>query len=154
MGGTSKRTELGRARGSRPPRIHDAASRPSLRDERGSALVEFALVASVLVMLLFGILELGIAYNKYLTLTDAARAAARYASVQTGGNPCAQVGSYLRANYASLAGVSVSPSSCSGKATGDRWSVTVSVPQSLAIPLVTTRLLTLSTTVVEREEAG
>jgi hypothetical protein len=52
-----------------------------LREERGQALVEFALVAPLLLMLVFGIVQLGLAYNTYVQLTDAVRAGARQAAV-------------------------------------------------------------------------
>jgi Flp pilus assembly protein TadG len=51
----------------------------SLRSEEGQAAVEFALVAPMLIALLLGIVQAGIAFNHYLTVTDAARAAARQA---------------------------------------------------------------------------
>lgn len=47
-------------------------------------MVEFALVLPVLVFLLFGICQFGIAFNNYLTLTDAARAASRKGAVSRG----------------------------------------------------------------------
>jgi Flp pilus assembly protein TadG len=53
----------------------------SIRDEEGQAIVEFAFVAPLLLVLLFGIVQLGIAFNNYLTLTDATRAGARKAAV-------------------------------------------------------------------------
>jgi Flp pilus assembly protein TadG len=49
------------------------------RAERGQTAVEFALVAPVLIALLLGILQCGIAFSHYLTVTDAARVAARKA---------------------------------------------------------------------------
>lgn len=45
--------------------------------ERGAAAVEFALLAPVLVMLLFGIMEFGRAYNVQTSLTNAARESVR-----------------------------------------------------------------------------
>lgn len=45
--------------------------------EQGAAAVEFALLAPVLIMLLFGIMEFGRAYNTQLTLTNAAREGVR-----------------------------------------------------------------------------
>jgi Flp pilus assembly protein TadG len=47
----------------------------------GQALVEFALVLPLLAVLLFGVIQFGIALNNYVTLTDAVRAGAREASV-------------------------------------------------------------------------
>jgi Flp pilus assembly protein TadG len=51
------------------------------RDERGQALTEFAFVLPLLVVLLFGVIQFGILYNHYVTLTDAVRAGARKAAV-------------------------------------------------------------------------
>jgi Flp pilus assembly protein TadG len=50
-----------------------------IRSEQGQAAVEFALVAPVLCALLLGIVQAGIAFHNYLSVTDAARAAARKA---------------------------------------------------------------------------
>lgn len=49
--------------------------------ERGAALVEFALVLPVLLILVFGIVDFGLYFYNDLRLTHAARDAARYASV-------------------------------------------------------------------------
>jgi Flp pilus assembly protein TadG len=44
-------------------------------------MVEFALVLPVLVLVLFAIVELGLTFKDYLTMTDAVRAGARVAAV-------------------------------------------------------------------------
>lgn len=46
---------------------------------RGQAMVETALFFGVLVVLLFGVVQVGVAVNAYLTVINAARAGARYA---------------------------------------------------------------------------
>jgi Flp pilus assembly protein TadG len=51
------------------------------RDDRGAAAVEFALVVIPLSMLVFGLLEFGIAFAQNLSLSNAARQGARYAAV-------------------------------------------------------------------------
>ena len=51
------------------------------RDERGVAMVEFALIATVLFTLIFGIIYLGRYINYQLDETHLANVAARYASV-------------------------------------------------------------------------
>jgi len=48
--------------------------------ERGAVLVEFALVMPILVMLLFGLVSAGMAWNQNLALSTAARSGARYAA--------------------------------------------------------------------------
>ena len=53
----------------------------SARNERGAAAVEFALVLPILIVVLFGIVEFGRAYNAQITLTHAAREGARALAV-------------------------------------------------------------------------
>jgi Flp pilus assembly protein TadG len=52
-----------------------------LRQEDGQAFVEFALVLPILIALLLGIVQFGIIFNNYETMTDAARVAARKAAI-------------------------------------------------------------------------
>ena len=58
-----------------------------IRSERGQTMTEFAIVLPVLAVLLFGIIQFGILYNNYVTVTDAARAGARKAAVSRHTNP-------------------------------------------------------------------
>jgi Flp pilus assembly protein TadG len=51
------------------------------RRQDGQALVEFAFVTPVLLLLVLGIIQFGILFNNYITLTDAVRAGARQAAV-------------------------------------------------------------------------
>jgi Flp pilus assembly protein TadG len=44
-------------------------------------MTEFALVLPLLVLLLFGVIQFGVAFNNYITLTDAVRAGARKGAV-------------------------------------------------------------------------
>src|SRR5213592_3712241 len=52
-----------------------------LKDERGQTMTELALVLPILVVLVLAIAQFGVAFNNYVTLTDAARAAARKGAV-------------------------------------------------------------------------
>ncbi|HYH50336.1 MAG TPA: TadE/TadG family type IV pilus assembly protein [Acidimicrobiia bacterium] len=67
---------------------------PVADDERGSALVEFALILPLVLMLAFGIVTSALIYNHKIDLTHAAREGARYgatlAQLQCSGspNPC------------------------------------------------------------------
>jgi Flp pilus assembly protein TadG len=49
--------------------------------ERGASLVEFALVLPLILMIVLGLVSAGVAYNLKITLTHAAREAARYAAI-------------------------------------------------------------------------
>jgi Flp pilus assembly protein TadG len=55
--------------------------RGNIRAERGQTMVEFAMVLPILALLLFGVIQFGITFNNYVTLTDAVRAASRKAAV-------------------------------------------------------------------------
>jgi Flp pilus assembly protein TadG len=50
------------------------------RNERGQAMVEFTLIATVLATLMLAIFQFGVAFSDYISVADAARAAARKAS--------------------------------------------------------------------------
>lgn len=75
---------MGRRRGTRGP-----------QHERGTTIVEAAIVIPLLMTVLFGIIEFGFAYNDYLSLRSAAREGARMAAVDNGcvgGATCATYG--------------------------------------------------------------
>ncbi len=64
--------------------------RVDIRRERGQTMVEFALVLPILCVVLFSIIQFGILYNDYITLTDATRVGARKGAVsRTATNPIA-----------------------------------------------------------------
>lgn len=50
-------------------------------------MTEFAIVLPVLCLLLFGVIQFGILFNNYVTLTDAVRAGARKAAVSRRSDP-------------------------------------------------------------------
>jgi Flp pilus assembly protein TadG len=52
-----------------------------LRGERGAAAVEFAIISTVLFMIVFGIIEFGRTYSQYEVFQGAAREGARRAAV-------------------------------------------------------------------------
>jgi Flp pilus assembly protein TadG len=52
-----------------------------IRSEQGQTMVEFALVIPILCVVLFAVIQFGIVYNNYVTLTDATRVGARKAAV-------------------------------------------------------------------------
>jgi Flp pilus assembly protein TadG len=66
----------------------------ALQRRRGQSMVEFALIVPLLLMLIFGIIELGILFSVYVGMTNSAREAARAGSVyQYTGTPFADDGS-------------------------------------------------------------
>jgi Flp pilus assembly protein TadG len=61
----------------------------TIKNERGQTMTEFAFVLPFLLVLLFGIIQFGIIFNNYVTLTDAARAASRKGAVSRNLTPAA-----------------------------------------------------------------
>jgi TadE-like protein len=78
LGGPS-RGPPGRLRISRQMKL--SRTRAHIRREEGQTMVEFALVLPILCLILFAILQFGLLYNNYVTVTDAARIGARKAAV-------------------------------------------------------------------------
>lgn len=104
--------------------------------------MELALCLPVLALLVTAIVQLGVAFNRYITLTDAVRVAARAAAVDGGSTAAAQSALQQAAPDLSLA----APPQV--RVSGSDVTVTASAPYSIGIfglPL-TSGLLTSSTT--------
>lgn len=76
--------------------MHERNDRPRYRDEQGQALVEFALVLPVILLLLFGLIEVGRAYNYWVDQTHLANEAARFASVDHRPDSAQTITQYVR----------------------------------------------------------
>lgn len=105
----------------------------SLRKEHGQALVEFALVAPVLLLLVLGIAQFGIAFNNSISLTQAVSAGAR-AAVVAGTDPSA-VETAARSAIASSAG-GLDPSQITITVTETATDVTVSATYPYSVDLL------------------
>lgn len=83
--------------------------RPRRFGERGSVIVESAIVLPVVFLCIFGTLEFGLAFRSYLTLTNSTRDAARFAS-SLGKDPDAdfQVVNEIRTSLSALKGGTLS----------------------------------------------
>ena len=81
----------------------DVKKRFDITNEQGQTMTEFALVLPILVVFLFGIIQFGIAFNNYVTITDAARAGARKAAVsRQSSNPAGDCTSMVRSSASDL----------------------------------------------------
>ena len=108
------------------------SNKQSFRNERGQTMVEFALVLPILAVLLFGVIQFGIAFNNYITITDAARAGARKAAVS--GQAVDPVGNATAEAKASAGNLDQSQLNVSVSSTwqsGSDVTVTVSYPYSI-----------------------
>jgi Flp pilus assembly protein TadG len=108
--------------------------RKRLKNERGQTLVELALVLPILVVLILGIAQFGVAFNNYVTLTDAARAGARKAAVsRDSGNPSGACVTAVRDARGSLNNANLGVTCTSPWTAGSDVTVTATYPYSISL---------------------
>ncbi|MCE5267671.1 MAG: pilus assembly protein [Planctomycetaceae bacterium] len=102
------------------------------RNRRGAALVEFAIVAPIFFLLVFGIIEFGRAIMVQEIITNASREGARLAVLDapnpTAGQVNTTVTTYLANAGISGATVTINPAEPTSAGYGQPVSVTVSIP--------------------------
>jgi Flp pilus assembly protein TadG len=120
------------------------------RDERGAAVVEFALILPVLVLFVFGIVEFGRAYSARIELTAAVREGAR--AVALGGTTAdADTATKNGAPGLTRDQIAVSTAAvCTGTTPPPNASVSATYPFQYTIPLFRTGTWTLRATGVMR----
>ena len=129
--------------------------RIQITNERGQTMTEFAIVLPLLCVLLFGIVQFGIVWNNYVTVTDAARAGARKAAVNRRTDPTGEGCKTVRSSAANL---DQSKLSCNVSIAGplDRpgadVTVEVSYPYSINVLGVAVKAGALETKTTERME--
>jgi Flp pilus assembly protein TadG len=116
--------------------VHKPWSRLTRTD--GQAFVEFALVMPLLVLLLMGILQFGLAFHNYLSITDATRVGARAAAVKRTAGACAAATTAIQntvsAKQWSEISTRITCTTPDGTDTGDPVKVTVDYPYSIGLP--------------------
>ena len=95
---------------------------------RGTATVEMAIVAPLLVFLLFAIIEGGWLVKDSLVLGSACREAARKAGL---GRPCAQIISCARTSASSLTGTNITVTMQYQPASGGGWTTLADTTEGL-----------------------
>jgi Flp pilus assembly protein TadG len=118
-------------------------------------MAEFAIVVPVLLLVLMGIMQLGVVYNNWVTLTDAARAGARKAAVcRSGCSPDATTATVnaVENSAANLNQSSLSVSVTSTWAHGADATVSASYPWSINVMGVVVASGTMTATTTERVE--
>jgi Flp pilus assembly protein TadG len=121
--------------------------------ERGQTVTEFAMVLPILLIILFGIVQLGIAFNHYVTITDATRAGARKAVVsrQTS-NPTSVTVAAVRASATNLNQSKLGVIVSSTWQQGQDVTVTATYPYQISILGVIVKSGTLTSRTTERLE--
>jgi Flp pilus assembly protein TadG len=128
--------------------------RIQIRNEQGQTMTEFALVLPVLALILFAVIQFGIVFNNYVTLTDATRAGARRAAVsREDPNRDSVVMSAVRSSATDLDGSKLSvPPPSSTWDPGSDVTVTASYPYSISLLGLVVKSGRLSSTTTERVE--
>ena len=106
-----------------------------IKNEKGASAVEFALILPILIILVFGIVEFGIAFNNYIALTHAAREGARIAAVDLN-NPDLKNIIIERAFPVQITEDDIVISTPEGTNIGDPVEVEITYNISITIPLV------------------
>ena len=128
-----------------------------LRSETGQSMVEFALLLPILLVVALGILQFGIIYNNYVTLTDATRVGARQAAVSRfAGDSGAGATAFAKSSAAGLdwtkSGASLTITSTDWTTPGSNITVTGTYPYSVNLLGFVVGSGTLKSTTHERLE--
>lgn len=123
------------------------------KSEQGQSLTEFALALPVLALLLFAVIQFGIAFNNYVTLTDATRAGARKAAVSgkdpSPANTCVAA---IRGSAKDMNQSDLQPNCTSTWQPGADVTVTATYPYKISLLGLVVKTGRLSSTTTERVE--
>jgi Flp pilus assembly protein TadG len=129
------------------------SKRFQLKNERGQTLTEFAIVLPILALLLFGVIQFGVAFNNYITLTDAVRAGARKGAVGRHlQNPQPVVQQAVRTAATDLKASDLQISVISPWTQGSDVTVTATYPYSINLLGLVVKSGRLSSSTTERVE--
>jgi Flp pilus assembly protein TadG len=121
--------------------------------ERGQSLTEFALALPILALLLFAVIQFGIVFNNYVTLTDATRAGARKAAVgRRLGNPVSATITAVRNSATDLNQSQLNVTVTSTWQPAADVNVTATYPYSISLLGMVVKSGRLSSTTTERVE--
>jgi len=127
--------------------------RHTYRNERGQTLTEFAMILPILLLVLFAIVQLGIVFNQYVTLTDAARAGARKAVVsRQAASPASVTTTAVRNSAANLDQSKLGVTVASTWTQGEDVTVTATYPYQISLLGLVVKSGTLRSQTTERIE--
>jgi Flp pilus assembly protein TadG len=113
---------------------HNISSR--LQPDNGQTIVEFAFVLPLLVLLVFGLLQFGVAFHNYLGITDATRVAARAAAVKRTNDPCGAATTAIQQTVSTTQWSQISSriTCAAGANVGDPVTITIRYPYRIGLP--------------------
>lgn len=116
-------------------------------------MTEFALVLPLLALLLFGVIQFGIVFHQYVTLTDAVRAGARQGAVGRHiSNPSASVEDRVRESAADLDQSELDVNVSSSWQQGEDVTVSATYPYDISLLGFVVKSGNLTSTTTERVE--
>jgi len=116
-------------------------------------MTEFALVLPILAFLLFAVIQFGIVFNNYITLTDATRAGARKAAVsRRDPDPAGTCITAVRNSANNLKQSDLTPDCVSTWQPGEDVRVTATYPYSISLLGIFRKSGNLTSTTTERVE--
>lgn len=108
----------------------------NLKNQKGQALVEFAIILPILLMLVMGILQFGMMLNSYITIENASREGARAGII---GSSDAEIQNLIISTSPSLdpknLTVTITPTETNRKS-GDTLIVKVTYNYNLIVPII------------------
>ena len=123
------------------------------RSQKGQSVTEFALALPILALLLFAVIQFGITFNNYVTLTDATRAGARKAAVsREQSNPSSLTTTAVRNSAANLTQSNLNVSVTSTWQPGADVTVTATYPYKIKLLGIPLKQGFLKSTTTERVE--
>ena len=124
-----------------------------LRSEHGQSVTEFALALPILAMLLFAVIQFGVAFNNYETITDATRAGARKAAVgRQLADPVGACQTAIRNSAPDLTQSKLTPTCSSTWQPGADVTVTATYPYKISLLGLVVKTGNLKSTTTERVE--
>ena len=116
-------------------------------------MVEFTLILPILCLLLFGVIQMGIVFHDYITLTDATRVGARVATVsRSDPNPIGKVTAAVKKSAVGLDAAKLGTTVASSWAIGSEVTVTATYPYDVSLLGVVVASGSLTSTTTERVE--
>lgn len=137
-----------------PPSIRNPAmTRFRRKTEQGQAVTEFALILPILALLLFGVIQFGIAFNNYITVTDAVRVGARKAAVsRQAADPTGTTIGQVRSAASDLDQAQLNVSVTTSWVQGSDVTVSASYPYTISLLGVVVQSGQLTSSTTERVE--
>ena len=127
--------------------------RISQKRQQGQTLTEFAMVLPLMALLLFGVIQFGIGFHQYVTLTDAVRAGGRQGAVSRDlSNPQGRVIDRVRTSAADLDSGKLGVTVTSTFVQGSDVQVVATYPYNISLLGVVVKSGTLRAQTTERVE--